>query len=467
MDSNSVNHIHSRAYRISLIEIVVGSAYGGFTGGMVTLGILMFLGGGNFEIGLLNAIGSFAGLFSVFSVFFVQRVGNRKKVTLSTFIISRLIFGLILLLVILRATSPLMLIIVFVSSIFGSICGTVLLSWITSLIPQRVWGRYFSIRSILATTVGMFVPIIAGRILDHFKHLNRQTIGFSILLGVGILLSFISYFLLQKIPGEIRTKNNSQKYGSIHDVLSVPRKDKDFMAFAKFVFFFTFFNSFAGPFYMPHMINNLKMSFTRISLYGFIAGGIGLYFRHLWGRLADRYGPRPLLRNAMWGIFPLPLIWLFATPHFQLPIWVDAFISGIFWSGIDISLLILLLGLSSKEEKEAYFSAYTIVGSIAGLLGSFLGGLTAKLTNGFSFYFLGQHFVNYHIFFAISSLSRLWTMQLARKIPVKKTEKVEHFPGIIPIAYDELWKVLGGITRLSKSLFSYHLRKSKAENKDG
>ncbi|MGB9561339.1 MAG: MFS transporter, partial [bacterium] len=404
--------------------------------------------------------GSVAGFFSILSIFVVQRFGSRKAITLWTFLLSRLVVALLIVLLFLKIKNPssVMLWIIFVSSALGSVSGTAWFSWITSIIPGRVWGRYFSRRQILASVIGMFVPLIAGWLLDHFKKHNLQKEGFFVLFGTGIVLSTISFILLRQIPEE---KAPIKVYPLIGEIIRAPFLDRDFMKFNKFAFFFTFFNSFASPFYLPHMITNLRMSFAKISVYGFVAGGIGLFFRNIWGKLADIYGPRPLLRSAMWGIFPLPLLWLLPTPSFHLPIWIDAFITGVFWSGVDISIVMLLLGLSKKDKREAYYSAYTVVTAAAGFLGSMFGGAFAKSISGFHIHFLGQDFRNYHIHFVISSLSRLWTMRLAMKISPEKTEKAKDFHGIFPVAFDELWKLTAGFSRISKNIFLEFLRKKE------
>lgn len=455
-----IAHERAKAYNLSLIEAIFSTIHGGITGGMFLVGLLMFLGGGNFEIGMLSAIPALTSVFSILSVMIVRRWKSRKKISLWCFLTSRITFGFILGLVFVRlpASPIIMLILVAISSAFGSINGTVWLSWITGVIPQRVWGRYFSRRSIISSISGMAVPLIAGKILDYFKLVGHQASGFALLWGVGLVVTIVSYIILTKIP---ENELVSTDYKPIVETLVLPLTDKNFLPFLRLGLFFTFFNSFAGPFYVPHMLNNLGMSFFEISFYGLIAGLIGLYFRNLWGKLIDRYGNRAILKSSLWGIFPLPLLWLFPTPHFYLPIWVDAFLTGIFWTGVDIGLLTLLLSLSQNSERESYYTFYTLATGLATFLGSLAGGTVAKATSHFQLNILGKTIVNYHLLFMTSSLSRLITIQLALRIPEKRRRDVLS-PGIFPILHDELWKLVGNFARTAKS--ALFLVKEKFEN---
>ena len=73
-------------------------------------------------------------------------------------------------------------------------------------------------------------------------------------------------------------------------------------------------------------------------MYSIIGGVTGMVMQLLWGRAIDRFGSRPVtvLNFALVGV--MPLLWLFATPSFRLPIWGDALLNGLDWSGAHFSV---------------------------------------------------------------------------------------------------------------------------------
>lgn len=200
-----------------------------------------------------------------------------------------------------------------------------------------------------------------------------------------------------------------------------PLRDKNFLALIKFVSFWYLLAGIAAPFWVVHMIENLKMAYSTVAVYGIICGIVSLIFQIFWGRMIDRVKSKPILAINFGGITFLPLIWLFAKPNFILPIWIDAFLSGIFWSGINLSLFNILLSLTEEKElKESYFAVFATITGICGFLSSLLGGFIAQLLVNFRFEFLGQTFVNFHILFIGSSMFRVISILLLKNVKEKE-----------------------------------------------
>jgi MFS family permease len=211
------------------------------------------------------------------------------------------------------------------------------------------------------------------------------------------------------------------------DVFLKPLRDENFLSLVKFVSFWYLFAGIAAPFWVVHMIENLQMAYSTIAIYGIIAGIASLVFQIFWGKLIDRVKSKPILAINFVGITFLPIIWLFARPDFILPIWIDAFFSGLFWCGINLSLFNILLSLTEEKElKESYFAVFSTITGICGFLSSILGGLIAQLLVNFKFEFLGQTFVNFHILFIGTSLFRFLSMFLLKRVKEKEAYPTLH-----------------------------------------
>jgi predicted MFS family arabinose efflux permease len=149
------------------------------------------------------------------------------------------------------------------------------------------------------------------------------------------------------------------------------------------------------------------MSYSLINVYSILGGISGLAFQWLWGKAIDRLHAKPVLEINIIGVGFMPALWLFVRPDFLLPIWLDAFFSGIFWTGVGAAFFNLLLGLSSEaQSKESCIAVYTATTGLLNALSTFIGGLVANALGKFEFHFAGQTFVNYHVLFLGASVLR-------------------------------------------------------------
>jgi len=180
----------------------------------------------------------------------------------------------------------------------------------------------------------------------------------------------------------------------------------------------------AGPFFGAHMIKNLKMPYSVIALYSIVAGILNLSTQPLWGKIIDKLGNRPVLIFNLVGIFLLPLFWLFATPDFYLPIWVDAFLTGFFWPGFTLAGFNLLLLTAPEQNRTSYLSIYTVATGFAVFLASLAGGWLANALHDFKFVLMGHTLINFHLLFAFSSLARIFTLPLALKLREERSHPV-------------------------------------------
>jgi MFS family permease len=172
------------------------------------------------------------------------------------------------------------------------------------------------------------------------------------------------------------------------------------------------------------MIKNLGMPLGVIAVYSIIAGTVNLLVQPLWGRVIDRLGNKPVLVFNMLGIFFLPLFWLFAGPGFYLPIWIDAFLTGIFWPGFGLATFNLLLISAPEGDRQPYLAVQNVATGLSVFLASLAGGALAKWMGGVHVRFLGLDLVNFHLLFALSSLLRLAILPLALRLPEERAGSV-------------------------------------------
>ncbi|MEO0185296.1 MAG: MFS transporter [candidate division WOR-3 bacterium] len=401
--------------RISIIEGIFAQFHITLTGGMFLTSFALFLNANPFQMGVLVSIPSLLAGAGFFSAYIANLTGKRKSPNLITALVGRslFLFFIIGLIFNIRISINFFFVIIFFFNLLLNFSGNLWLSWMSDLVPKEERGRYFGIRNTIISGVGMVVNYAGGRILDIYAPNQAFVIIFSVAVFFAVLAGIALSF--QPEPGF------EKKPIHFKDVFLTPLKDRNFLALIKFVSFWYLFAGIAGPFWVVHMIQNLKMAYSNIAIYGIIAGIAGLIFQIFWGKLIDRVKSKPILAINFVGITFLPLIWLFARPDFILPIWIDAFFSGLFWCGINLSLFNILLSLTEEKElKESYFAVFSTITGFCGFLSSILGGLIAQLLINFKFEFWGQTFVNFHILFIGTSFFRFVSMFLLRKVREKE-----------------------------------------------
>ena len=101
------------------------------------------------------------------------------------------------------------------------------------------------------------------------------------------------------------------------------------------------------------MIEDLKMSFTQMSLYTQITSNITtVLVISRWGRLIDRYGNKPILQLAAVLITLSPLPWFFATPALTIFVMMSNVISGSSWPVNDVCQQNLYLAHSPRVHRS-------------------------------------------------------------------------------------------------------------------
>lgn len=401
--------------QISIIEGVLAQFHITLTGGMFLTSFALFLKANPFQMGVLTAIPSILAGVGFFSAYLANKMGKRKTPCILTALVGRglFIFFVIALLSNIRLSISFFFLLIFLFNLLLNFSGNLWLSWMSDLIPPEIRGRYFGIRSTIISGVGMVVNYLGGWLLDIYSPEKAFVIVFSTAVFfstlAGITLSF------QPEPGF------DKKAIRFRDVFLKPLKDKNFVALIKFVSFWYLFAGISAPFWVVHMINNLRMSYSSIAIYSIIAGVASLIFQLFWGRMIDRVKSKPILAINFVGITFLPIIWLFARQDFILPVWIDALFSGLFWSGVNLSLFSILLSLTEEKEiKESYFATFSTISGLCGFFSSLLGGFIAQLLVDFKFQFLGQTFVNFHLLFIGTTIFRLLSILLLRRVKEKE-----------------------------------------------
>jgi MFS family permease len=395
-----------RWLRRATLEGAFANVFIVFTGGAFLTGMALMLGADDFDIGLLAAIPFLSQAAQLLSAFAIDRFGHRKGVVLWLSVIGRQSWWLVLATLLLSWSFSLETVIIIV--LFSNICLMIAtpgwMSWMADLVPEKVRGRYFGYRN-AALAVSTIIAVLAGGIiLDHFRRMGRERVGFLALTLAACAFAAAAAFLLSRIPDTAKSIRGPRL--AVRSILE-PIRNRNFL---RLLIVFLAWNGsigIAAPFFAPHMLVNLKMSFTLIAVYTAISSVAAIVFNRPWGTLIDRFGSKPVAAVCAFGIAVIPFIWLFPRPDFLWILGIESVYSGSLWAGFNLAAFTIPIANSPRENRTTYVAMFSVVTGLAFFLSSLAGGVIAKSLGSVHWHVGGQILINYHLLFAISAVLRL------------------------------------------------------------
>jgi MFS family permease len=416
--NNNDNKIKT-GLKISVFEGSFAQIHINLTGGMFLTGFALYLGANAFQIGLLAAIPAILTSLGFLAGILVNQLKQRRTPTVLASGTARGLFFIPAILLLFNHKMGIGNFLILVGIVNGllTIANTMWTGWMSDLVPKEMRGRYFGIRNTILGFIGMIVSFGGAKLLDYYKGLNQTTSGFALIFGLATIASTMAAILLSQQP-EIAI---APKPTALRQIILGPLHDKNFRKFLGFVSFWYLTSGVASPFFMVFLLQNLSLPYSTIALYSIFAGLMGLIFQLLWGRAVDRFRSKPVLTINFLCVAFLPLLWLFPTRTFLLPIWLDAALTGVFWPGVNLAVFNIVLSLSDNEEiKENYFAVFTFVTGMGGFISSLVGGYIANLLKDFRLEIFGLNLINFHLLFIFATISRLLSLLFLRKVQEPK-----------------------------------------------
>lgn len=411
--------------RVILVSIFFGAAWVAVTSGTAFTGYLKAIGASDFVLSVLLAIPFALRTVQLLASYILERSRKRIQLLTGVGLISRLLWvpiAFVPLFVPMEQTSLrlwLILVLYALSSGSGVFIDSAYLSLAADVVPLRIRGRFFSLRSRLNMFASIFAGLIAGYVLDYVTGTDGL-LGYIICISVAGVLGAadIACFLTTKFPpmpepdaAEIK---NTQSFPSmIKEVL----KNKPFM---KLVGYWTLWSLLAylmTPFYNVFMLEYVKMSFSEIFIFCNIPANITAFlFLSRWGRVMDEYGYKPVLFicTILTGI--TPLLWTFSYEGNLLFVTLSQLIAGAFFYPIDLSGQNTIMNAAPNRNRSMYTAIYMVITQLLGISVSYVvGGFLldnvfspmADYCQSMGISYLGHPITQYHFLLIITTIGRL------------------------------------------------------------
>lgn len=406
----------------------------------VTAAFVRDLGGGELHFGLLEGVSLAMLALQFVGAWLMEFLPRRKPLFMVMLIACRLLYlPLAFLPLFVPAVPPirwvwLMILLVGASVGMNQLVTPLWLSWMGDLIPRRLLNRYWGARQFYMTLTWT-LSYLAVAAFSYFGAGLSPRIMFPILVVCGVTAGVVDILLF----GRVHEPSNPHQAGQgFWRMLAAPLRAREYRSLVRFNSLFGLSAMFAAAFMQVYALKELRLPVWKTNLIWSLVGLGSVFVSRLWGRLADRFGHRPVLVICAAFKPVVCLAFLFATPANAL--WL---LGGVFFfdsmvnSGQQIATNGYMISMAPREARSMFIAAMTAFGGLAGGLGAILGGVFLRHTETLVVTFAGRDWTHYHLLFAISFGMRILCVPLAAAIREPSSrppaEVIAHLAGQWPL----------------------------------
>jgi len=397
------------------------------TSGKFLTDLALFLGSSAFHLGLINAIPFLAAPAQLLGAFLIHRSGSRKTVLLPSAFISRQIWWLILILILLPIDSMykiwIFILLFAACHVSGQIAGNAWMDWLGVLIPDDMRGRVVAFRNGILIFVALLADFLLSQIREDLGSSLRWLFLVLCLLAASLsgLKSVMAFKNQWEPPGKPETP---PRFGA---VLKQFFSHKPIRRLLLALVTWNIAVGVAISFWAPHMIMYLHLSFTTIFFYSAIVT-LGNFFmsRYIWGDVIDRSGNVPVVLLCTIAISCIPFFWFLITPDKLTFLWIEALLNGLAWSGFNVGIFNLPYVILPRKNRSYFFAILAALSGLTLGMGAIMGGVIAQICRDMQIEILGFTVINYHVTFLLSGILRWCCVFLMKGIPESHSRGMVH-----------------------------------------
>jgi len=269
----------------------------------------------------------------------------------------------------------------FVAALIGAVAGPAWNSLIRDIVPQDTMGRLFSTRMVLGTAFALSLTLAGGYFVDYWRDWfpNQALYAYSILFAAGLLFGLAGLLAVGRLPEPTMPAADQ---GPLRDLLLGPLKDRNFRGVLRYIAFWNFALNLAGPFFIVYLLDRIRLPLSMVTMLVVTSQATNLVFLRIWGKLADRYSNKSVLRVSGPMFLLAILLWTFTTLPDRHALTVPLLfaihvLSGMSAAGVSLATANIALKLSPQGQAHSYMTVYGLAGAVTGAIAPMLGGVFA------------------------------------------------------------------------------------------
>jgi MFS family permease len=403
------------------------------------------LGMNEFHFGLLGGLPMIMLFLQFVGALVTPRLRHRKGLFILFTLISRLLYIPV-------ALMPLLcpglsqggwifytILIIAVSQAFANFSLPLWFSWMGDLVPTPLVNRFWSRRHlwVQSTWTAAYLGVAA---LAYFSGLPIRILYAVIVMGgcIAGIIDVLIYLQIQE-PSPPPVQNRP-----LFAILRAPFEHPEYRTFVAFHCYWYVAVSFFVPFTQLYLLKKLGLSAWQATVLYCLYGIANLPTARLWGRLADRYGNRPVLTVCVWAKSLVVITFLLVTPALAIPVLaITFFFDGMLNSGFAIATNGYMFKMAPPSERSMFLAAITGLAGLCGCMASLVSGALLQKTEGFHLLFLGRDWNHYHLMFLISMLLRWGAVLFAHRIREPKSSSTREVFGylldLLPVQFIQVY----------------------------
>ncbi|MEG5061768.1 MFS transporter [Microcoleus sp. A2-C5] len=382
--------------KASTIEGVFAAVFESATTGLLLSNFLLQLGASSVEIGILSAIPMLVNLLQPLGAYIADRTTSRHWYNLAIFGVSRLLWLVLVVAIVWQPSRAdrqqllqWTLATVLAASAIAAFATSNWFSWMAAVVPHRLRGRYFGFRNSATSLVALLGVPLMGLFVSAWD--SHPILGYGVVLFLGVVAGMISlgyqFLMVDVNPQTYRKDAESdrlpeKKEKQLTDFVPSVLKNSNFLMFILYFSVWTFAVNLSAPFFNIYLLKDLSLDVSLVTIYCSLSSAANLLLLMFWGKLADRWGNRPLLIAVGLVVAVTPLLWL-GTGNYPFAVWVWLpllhLLGGTTLGAIGLCTNNIQMEIASIEQPSTYFAIAAAVSGLAGALGTTTGGFLAEL----------------------------------------------------------------------------------------
>ncbi len=395
-----------KALRISTVEGSWAALHFVLTSGAFFTGYALLLGANDFQLGLLTAIPMILQVFQIPGAYVIEKTGHRRLIVGWFSMVSRTLWLPIALVPLLFRGHEMagLMILYGVSSLAMNLAGAGWVAWMSALVPPSIRGRYFATRNRITGFVAIIASLGGGAAIDLLHYVHRDYGGYLLLMIAAVIAGLMAFRLILRQPDP---GYRPEQMPPLSKYLTQPMRDANYRRIVVFYLYWLFAANLAAPFFNAHLLKHMQWNFRSIALLGVISSLTTIALQNMWGRMIDRYGQKPVLMLTAIGIVQLPFYYAFCPWDLRWPIYLNAVLGGMFWSGFGLASFNQLIDVLPASRRTVYVALLAALNGVTTFLSTTLSGWLADRLVDFHGHVFNLELVNYQILFVITGLLRI------------------------------------------------------------
>jgi len=294
---------------------------------------------------------------------------------------------------------------------------------ISEVVPERVSGRYFARRNLIFGGWTLLAVMAAGQIVQWN---GNSLVAFASVFCVAGILRMVGLFFLSRMKfppsvSEIRSRGIAPI-----DLMSVLR-NRNYLWLCAFVGLWGFLLNAAMPFYTVFLVEKLNLGIGTVVKLATVASLGGLVALKSWGRLADRFGNRPVLQVLafIWAMTSM-VMWGLTRPGWMWHLYIGYFIVGAMTAGFQLTQFNLMLRLAPAGLRPAYVALFLAATSLLTAFGPVLGGELLKRMPDQIGELFGKPIYSFHFLFVMAGFGCMLVTSLIQRVREPAEQPVEN-----------------------------------------